>query len=63
MVNNAPREGFDLLVCCFMLFQLYNDGDMIYEMKRRTTKPALLLTQEIFKHGMRYRYGMRGTDL
>ena len=35
------------------VFQLYHDGDMMYEM-RRNPKPTLLQT---------YRHGMRGTGL
>ena len=32
-----------------MVFQLYHGGDMMYELRRKESEPALLLTQGIFK--------------
>ena len=42
------------------VLQIYHSHNMMYEMRRRTPKPTLLLIRGIFNP---YRNGMRGTDL
>ena len=47
--ENSPIYINSLLLYCAIatVFQLYIDGDMMYEMRRKP-KPTLLLTQRIF---------------
>ena len=58
---------FSVVFNIAMLFQLYHDGDMIYEVRRRKLEPTVLLHQGIFTppphtHAP-HRHGMRGTGL
>ena len=53
-------EEVCLLFCTIAtIFQLYHDGDMMYEMRTRKPEPTLLQTQGIFNLPHR----KTGTDL